>query len=539
MKKLCLLLVLCLLLGFGGALAESNVNLDSTFPIVKEPVAVTIGILPGSPQFNVEKNQIITYFEKHSNLDITWVIVPDGERMNMLLASDDLPDAMIGYGFTSADIVQYGVDGGMLRPWNDLLEYTPAFNKITEDHPEYLSALTASDGNIYGLPMLSDGFGCSGTMHFAWNVDWLENVGMDMPTTLDEFYDALVAFRDMDANGNGDPSDEIPWVGSWVEGGGERSVILSAYGYVGEGDLAIDYKGGKDLAEAEIIYIPLAEHYKDYLTFMNKLWNEGLLDPDIFTQTELQAQTKATEGRAGFSFMSTPASYYPQDIYAYRHMKPMVDDEANAPILYKMNPVSAINYVISSKVTDEQAQALANFGDCFFTCEVTWMMLYGVDLGSEDDYYGWGAFVKDGDICYNYEPDATDYWSHCNAYLSFWCCPGYRNQGAVAQTLEYAEKYPDSVCAQLFGNGFKYSDYEESMIEAQAEHQVVGVPAFYMTSEDLERVTALETDIENYVTSMEAKFITGDLSIEDDFEEFLSTLEEYGIEEYIDRKSVV
>ena len=450
----------------------------------------------------------------------------------MLLASNDLPDAMIGYGFSTEEIVQYGVDGGMLRPWNDLIEYTPAFNKIAEKHPEYITALTASDGNIYGLPSLSDGFGCSGTMHMAWNTTWLKNVGKEMPTTLDEFYDVLVAFKEQDANGNGIVDDEIPWsAASNLE---DRRTILSAFGYVGAENLALDYKGGKDISAADIIYIPSAEHYKDYLTFMNRLWNEGLLDPDSYTQTNLQVQAKCTEDKVGFLFMATPTSYYPQDIYAYRHMKPMVSEADNTPVLYKMNPVSSINYVISADVTDEQAQALANFGDCFFTSEIIWMMLYGVDLGSEDDYYGWGAFVENGDISYNYEPDATNYWEHAINYLSFWNCPGYRNQGAVEQTLEYAAKYPDSVCGQLYGDGFKYTDFETSMIEAQAEHQVVGVPSFYMSTEDLERITMLETDLDNYVSSMEAKFIVGELSIEKDFDAFQETLKQYGVEEYME-----
>ena len=43
------------------------------------------------------------------------------------------------------------------------------------------------------------------------NTKWLERVGKEMPTTMEEFHDVLVAFRDMDANGNGDATDEIPF----------------------------------------------------------------------------------------------------------------------------------------------------------------------------------------------------------------------------------------------------------------------------------------------------------------------------------------
>lgn len=71
--------------------------------------------------------------------------------------------------------------------------------------------LTYPDGNIYSF--MSSVY----TQHKSWtigvqfiNKDWLDRVGKDIPTNLDEYYEVLKAFKEMDANGNGDPNDEIP-----------------------------------------------------------------------------------------------------------------------------------------------------------------------------------------------------------------------------------------------------------------------------------------------------------------------------------------
>ncbi len=71
---------------------------------------------------------------------------------------------------------------------------------------------TYPDGNIYSMP----GGKMHSRMHVTQgiqyiNTQWLDNLGLEMPTTMEEFYDVLCAFRDEDANGNGDPNDEIPF----------------------------------------------------------------------------------------------------------------------------------------------------------------------------------------------------------------------------------------------------------------------------------------------------------------------------------------
>ena len=70
--------------------------------------------------------------------------------------------------------------------------------------------ITSPDGEIYGLPQVNECYHCFYSQRAWINSDWLENVGMDVPQTTEEFVDVLTAFKEQDANGNGDPNDEIP-----------------------------------------------------------------------------------------------------------------------------------------------------------------------------------------------------------------------------------------------------------------------------------------------------------------------------------------
>ena len=84
--------------------------------------------------------------------------------------------------------------------------YKQAFEEI-DGLKEYI---TTPDGNIYSLPNIDGSLHVQYNMKLWINTQWLDNLGLDMPTTTEEFYEVMKAFKEKDANGNGDPNDEIP-----------------------------------------------------------------------------------------------------------------------------------------------------------------------------------------------------------------------------------------------------------------------------------------------------------------------------------------
>ena len=192
MKKiLTLVLALCMLSSY--AFAEDlieNIDVDPGFPVVKEPVSVTIALVPQSSavDFQVEQNWMTEYINRNSGLDIEWMVIDAtaaSERIPLMLNSGDMPDAILGHAFQANDIAQYGTSEGMFYPVNELLDYMPIFSAFLEENPAVREGITTTDGNIYGFPALNNIY--SYAARFFIDQTWLDRLGLENPTTLEEF----------------------------------------------------------------------------------------------------------------------------------------------------------------------------------------------------------------------------------------------------------------------------------------------------------------------------------------------------------------
>jgi len=507
-------------------------------PVVDEPLDVTITVFSagGAQDFKAENNWMCQYIDKYSGLNIEWMVVDSSsalERLSLMLNSGDMPDAIIGYSFSANDIVQYAVSDGLFYPINTLLEYAPTFNKYLEDNPAVKAAITTPDGSIYGFPALPNLW--SYKIRFFVNTRWLDNVGLKNPTTLDELKEMLIAFRDKDANGNGDPTDEIPWAGSWNQGYSERALMFLAKGYVqdGAGNVAIDYNGN----EPQIVYVPYEEGYKEFLIFMNDLWNEKLLDLDMFTQAETQVQANVLEGKVGFCGQSAPYVYDPENQDDWIALNALVDNVGDKPVYPGPSTVYSMSrYVINADCDEKKAAALVGLADFFYTLEGYGFATYGPEAGTELDWNGTGHYydAEKNTILYNMPTDMTSAWIHRITNLTIWSLPGFNSEGYDPYRLEYAEKYPESAIGQQFKNGIVSRKDEIEQQKAYSPYYVESVPSLFFSEEDMARIAELEIPLKDYVDSMEAKFITGEASIENDYDTFIATLESYGVKEYID-----
>lgn len=152
-----------------------------------------------------------------------------------------------------------------------------------EDNPEIERAITFPDGNIYSLPNIAaEDFTSLRVGAMPWiNTDWLEALDMDMPETTDEFYEYLKGVKEEDVSGTGQ-NDEIPYGGTqinhliqWLQG---------AFGINNRGD------GMFDIAEdGNLRFIPTADGYKEMLEYLHKLYDEELIEQNIFFQLSMRS----------------------------------------------------------------------------------------------------------------------------------------------------------------------------------------------------------------------------------------------------------
>ncbi|MDR9856916.1 ABC transporter substrate-binding protein [Paenibacillus sp. VCA1] len=227
--------------------------------------------------------------EEKAGVDIEWqeITADWGQKKGTMLASGDVPDLFIGPNvITDADFAQFQ---GLFQDLSGMLDQAPNVQKMFEEKPDTKRIATQPDGKIYGLPKYQR-FWPSSASRLYINQKWLDNLGLKVPTTWDELYDVLVAFKEKDANGNGDPNDEIPM--DWP--GGIGGYFNAAYLLGGTGMTLTDGSPqGYFVEDGKVKNFLTDDRYKELVMFLNKLYKAGLINPEVFTHDYTKYQSVA------------------------------------------------------------------------------------------------------------------------------------------------------------------------------------------------------------------------------------------------------
>jgi putative aldouronate transport system substrate-binding protein len=218
------------------------------------------------------------------------------EKISVLFAASQLPDVIMG-PINPTSFINY-VD--QCKDITDLLPmYAPYMsNYLFNENPD-IGQAEAIDGKIYSLPQARLN-GVSTFEGWSINKEWLKNVGKEIPTTLDQLYDVLKAFKTQDANGNGDPSDEIPLSFVGVNEQNKNTSItrfMSSFGLVNDGVLRADQN--IMVEDGKVEFTPTHERYREMLEYIHKLYADGLIDTDGFVQKPADRNAKGAQNRLG------------------------------------------------------------------------------------------------------------------------------------------------------------------------------------------------------------------------------------------------
>jgi len=206
------------------------------------------------------------------------------EKYNIILASGDYP-SVISNGMSALLQAQYGMQEGVFIPQNELVDtYMTELQRLFDEKPALRPMVTSADGELYALPELNEGGWMQAGHMMIVNTSWLDDLGMDMPTTLADYKTMLEAFRDNDMNGNGNATDEIPLgicrnlVGYGSSSGMQH--LFAAFGI----NMSSSFLDADE--NNQVYYTGMDDRYKAALLWFRQLAAEGLMDTVGFSWTD-------------------------------------------------------------------------------------------------------------------------------------------------------------------------------------------------------------------------------------------------------------
>lgn len=489
--------------------AEAEVSREG-FPIVEEEITLSI-LAPGTGNPWEDMPTLQEYSEMTGiNLDYTTPPLDDfGTRFNLTFASGDLPDMIYAPGntvLTPALEVDYGQQG-LLIPLNDLIdEYAPNLSALLDERPEIRSAITTPDGNIYALPRVDEGDTSVWPVGPLWyNGAWLEELDAEVPETLDEFYELMVRFRDEDPNGTG-VDDTIPISNSGMQH--PRLWFLSAFDLNAWGVEEID---------GEVRYNPMTENARAYYEFFNKLYEEGLMDGETFSQSDEMKKAKGEANQIGlfqdwFSFFTTARSE--EEALNDPMFMPLTSEWSPERTMAGSPGIGRGTFAITS--ANPNPEATMRWVDYMY---------------SEEGH----LFFNDGPEGYYWEWEDEEGGNR--VYTEAGAEGGEEYRGTITPT--YGLSAP-ARATQLPPVGGEESDFSVFIREETQEkiepHAVVAFPLVYLEQEELDEIQAISGDISTFIEEQEAQFITGQLDVKDDsvWDNYTSTLEDMGVNRMIE-----
>ena len=517
---------------------EFKISAPGQFPIVEEmftlkAIAIIAPIVP-----DISTNWSIKWFEDKTNVRIEWDTITQGpaagDRINLILsAARDLPDVLINTEMTNDQQFLYGSQG-ILVPLNDLIEkHSIEIKRIFSDHPYVRQQLTQADGNIYGLATNPVAFHSTLSQKFWINREWLNRVGVDIPTTTEEMYKVLKAFKDQDANGNGNPSDEIPYSGTRSAARGRPGAFfMNAFIYDdGFGDTQNSNR--LVLENGRIFPAYTQPAWREGLRYNHRLYTDGLFDPEAFVQDSSQLRTltqiSPTVARVGsFQMMHVNwATPFGGELEKqYEAVPPLMGPQGVRTTAYYPLNLRGSKFSITS-AADEVTRIIAlKYMDLAHELES------GKESGHMVHFFGqmgvdW-RWAEPGEMAYTGEPalwkqivpgtvaqENNKYHGH---FYPRFTPPGFFDRQV------FISDNPFEVESRLYRESLKYDPFKPAEV----------VPPLNYTLAEAQEWAELRAQINTYVEESFARFVTGDMNIERDWDRYLAEFKSLGLDRYIE-----
>ncbi|MCL2478927.1 MAG: extracellular solute-binding protein [Treponema sp.] len=505
----------------GGSTASSNVNLTG-LPIVNN--TITIRALSETRNDRTMSNTIKTIqeLEKRTNIHIEWEALPTvttdrDAKFNAVIASGDIPDLIDGLNNPTV-INNYGMQGVLMNLKPLINQYGPNItnvfnNPIQGDLIPYSinvwGEITAINGNIYNIPIVS----ASNAIGAIWAIrtDWLSKLGLSIPSNVDELYTALKAFKNGNPSGSG-KGDEIPFASA--QGNHTSTILAMVPAFDAHMNLYVDP------VDNTIKFGPVEPQFKEALTFLNKLYSEGLIEKDYLTATNDQWLARAGGNQVGLEFVwpgsgLAASNNELQKINPDYHFEPFPPIKSATGKQYKDTFVSgaAIAYRTSVSAKTKYPVEIMRLLDYCFSPEGERLASWGIEGQTYTMVNGqpqFNDYIMKNPGGLDPETAQIQFGIRWNMlpYQNAWA-PNFQSMGATAPWTVQAWKV-----------------YQQpGLVEAP-------MPTLGLTEDELSRRQTLITDINTFKDPLIDKFIMGQEPLSN-FDNFVAGINRAGLSELL------
>lgn len=435
-------------------------------------------------------------YQEATNTELEFLDITGGkEALSVLISANDMPDIIIEYDFNVPTGPQQSLLDGTIIPLNEPMDagFMPNLKAYLESDPEVARQIINDDGLYAWAPMIR---AIDSPLVFGGNMirqDWLDELGLEQPTTIQEIEDILLTFKEK-------KGCDVGYSFAW----GNYSDMVMAHG-VTEG-MYVDESG-------KIQFGAIQEGYKNFLTLFNRWYDKGILDPDGFTQNIDTFYAKLASGETGLIFGFTGG-----ELGKIEAMKTEYPDMNYQPI---PNPVANKG---DSFPVDKSAYRAGNIGAMITsTCS-------NVEAAARFIDY---VYSEEGIMLSNYGQEGVT----------------YTMESGKPMLTDYVLKNPDGLSPQqalsLYG-GYKNKSFvtlfqvypldvqlKSLEVWATPDAKIKGMPPVSKTSDETDEYNSIMTDINTYVSENKLLFIYGSKSLSD-FDNYVKAIKDMGIDRAIE-----
>lgn len=243
---------------------------------------------------------ILCYQEmaKNTGVNVEFIHPPIGQEadaFSLLMASGEYPDIIYyDWGNKVAGGPDKAIEDGVILRLNEIIEEKcPNLRGFLDEHPEVEAAMTTDNGNIYCFPNLypyyTDEPKIICIRGNQIRKDWLDELGLEEPETIDEWHQVLTAFKEKGTNEEG--QEIIPMVSRKLS---TRSSMIRTFANAWDG---LDYDFY--VQDGTVKFGPVEPEFKEYLQTMSQWYAEGLIAPEFATYGDKEHDALITSGKAG------------------------------------------------------------------------------------------------------------------------------------------------------------------------------------------------------------------------------------------------